>query len=808
MTLRSDLVADVALPLPLQQTFAYRIPDSLRAVTQRGSRVAVPFASRSLVGYVVGFDPPDAPATLKPIQRVLDPEPLLDDELLELARWISERTLCSFGEAIRAVIPGHPTPRRERYVRLAHAAPIDLFGASVDGTLEDRIVTFISEAEEIPLSGLAKKLGMRAADLEPTLRGMARAKRLQWTERTEGGGSSEPARIKIVRLIDAGAAEVTRAPVQERCLSLLVEASGVMPLADLVASVAGARAALKRLAEKKIVRVVAEEWEGHAAEPMLAVPEPVLTAAQAAAVTRLEAALDQGEGGTFLLHGVTGSGKTEVYLRAIAAAIRKQKQTIFLVPEITLTPQTVSRLRGRFGGRAAVVHSRLTDAERRHIWHGAKRGDYDVILGPRSAVFAPLPRLGLILIDEEHEAAYKQDDAPRYVARDVAMERGRRSKSVVVLGSATPDLETFERSERGEIERLRLPERVAELPMPAVRLVDIRGTIGNFSRELLEAIADRLEKREQIILFLNRRGFSPFVQCTACGTPLRCASCAVSLTFHKSESKLRCHYCDDEREMPRECPVCRGRHLALRGAGTQRIEEELRAEFPEIRLARLDSDSVRPRGAHEKILGDFLEGTIDVLLGTQMVAKGLDFPRVTLVGVINADHGLHLPDYRSGERTFQLLAQVSGRAGRSALGGEVVVQTRCPEHICFRAACQHDDAAFRVHEREERRLLRYPPFSRLSSILVRGESLSDVERTAEMIRDRIAERIQTLPAWAAVLGPAPAPLAQLRGKFRYRLLLKAERLEDLLEASRAGMETPDRPREVEVMVDIDPTDLL
>jgi primosomal protein N' (replication factor Y) len=510
----------------------------------------------------------------------------------------------------------------------------------------------------------------------------------------------------------------------------------------------------------------------------------------------------------FLLHGVTGSGKTEVYLRAMAEARRLGRQSILLVPEITLTPQTVSRVRGRFGGRAAVFHSRLSDAERRRIWHGARRGDYDVVLGPRSAVFTPLPRLGLIVIDEEHEGAYKQEETPRYQARDVAAERARAVDGVVLMGSATPDVETHTRGTAGEIGILRLPDRVSDLPLPEVRLVDLRGTKGIFSRELLDAIGDRLPRKEQVILFLNRRGFSPFVQCGACRAGIRCDQCAVTLPYHKVDGTVRCHYCDHVAPLPERCPACRATKLRYRGTGTQRVEDELRTQFPSVRLARLDSDSVRKAGAHEDILGRFLEGEIDVLLGTQMVAKGLDFPRVTLVGVINADTGLHLPDYRASERTFQILAQVAGRAGRSELGGEVIVQTRCPEHACLQAAARHDDGSFRADEIEQRRGLRYPPFARLASVLVRGRELPRVEAAAGVVRDRMAECVLERTAWTIVLGPAPAALAQLKGKHRLRLLVKGERRDDVREVASRALEPISGHPDVEVIVDVDPMDML
>lgn len=807
---------DVAVPVPVRSTFTYRVPPGLARKVRVGSRVLVPFGSRLLTGYVVALDPPGAPDELKPLREVVDDAPLVDGWLLELTRWIAERTLCSWGEALKAALPGHAAPKLEKLVSLGARTAVDLFAGSAGASIDDRIVAAVGDAGDVPLRALAKRLGMRVPELEAEVKRLVRAKRLRVAQRMASKAPTGVPKLKVVRVLDAavvpGAAEeaelLARAPVQALCLEYLREAGGEVPLRDLAEAVAGSRGAVKRLAEKKLVRVSMEPWEGRDEHTAVRVHRPEPNPAQAAAIERLEAALRDGGHRTFLLHGVTGSGKTEVYLRAMEEARRLGRHSILLVPEITLTPQTVSRLRGRFGARAAVLHSRLTDTERRRTWHAAREGRFDVVLGPRSAIFTPLPGFGLVIIDEEHEGAYKQDDAPRYHARDVAIERARRAGAVVVLGSATPDTETFTRATNGEFELLRLPERVSDLPMPAVRLVDVRGTRGTFSDELIEAIGDRLEKKEQTILFLNRRGFSPFVQCTACGEALRCDQCAVSLTYHKTDGTLRCHYCDAVRPLPEKCPGCQATALAKRGLGTQRVEEELRERFPQMRLARLDSDSVRPVGAHEDILGRFLEGKIDVLLGTQMVAKGLDFPRVTLVGVINADTGIHLPDWRSTERTFQLLTQVSGRAGRSKLGGQVLVQTRCPEHPCLTAACAHDDAAFRAEELPQRRDMRYPPFAKLASVLVRGESLPRVEAAADVLRDRIAEEVLECGAWTVVLGPAPAPLAQLRGKHRMRLLVKGETREDVRRAAARALEPLPGAPGVEVQVDVDPLDML
>ncbi|MEZ5063837.1 MAG: primosomal protein N' [bacterium] len=804
-------IADVALPVPVRSTFAYRIPEAMRPRLRTGCRVLVPFGSRLQLGFVVGFDPPDAPAELKSIHTQVDLRPLADDELLTLTRWLADRTLCSWGEALKASLPGFSAPKREKVLSLGKSATADLFGAMAQASVADRIVDVVGESGELSLSSLARALGVRTTELKDELQRLVRSKRLRLAERVSEPAPAGPPRWKVVRLAEGADADeleslARRAPVQARCVEHLREAGGEMPLRDLAEAVAGARPAVKRLAERGLAAVTMEEWEGRGGEHVVRVARPTPNPDQAAAIERITAALRGGANTSFLLHGVTGSGKTEVYLRAMEEARRLGKQSIILVPEITLTPQTVARLRGRFGGRAAVLHSRLSDSERRRTWWAARQGRFDVVLGPRSAIFTPLPALGLVVIDEEHDGAYKQEDAPRYHARDVALERARRCGAVVVLGTATPDVETYTSAEAGEHELLRLPARVSSLPLPGVRLVDVRSERGLFSPELVAAIRERVGRKEQVILFLNRRGFSPFVQCVGCGEPIRCGQCAVSLTWHKPENALRCHYCDHEEPMPGACPSCGGK-LFQRGAGTQRVEEELATAIPGARIARLDSDSVRRVGAHEEILGRFLEGEIDILLGTQMVAKGLDFPRVTLVGVINADTGLHLPDWRATERTFQLLAQVSGRAGRSELGGEVLVQTRCPEHACLKAAAAHDDAAFREEEIPQRRELRYPPFARLAAILVRGPSLPRVERAAEEIARRIEAYESEARGWLRVLGPAEAAIARLRGKHRVRILVKGEHRDDVRRAAARAIEPPGFPG-VEVIVDVDPMDML
>jgi primosomal protein N' (replication factor Y) len=776
-----------------------------------GCRVAVPFgAGRTLTGFVVAMNPPDPPEELRSLHELVDDDPLLDGEMLDLGKWIAERTLCSWGDALRAMLPGHTAPRREKVLRLGAPVATTLFGTSEESDPAERALAAVAEEGELSTLLLAKRLGMRVADLRPVVQQLIRSKRILATDRAVSRASSVP-RIKVVALAgdaEAGEELARRAPVQHRCVEFLREAGGDIPLRDLAEAVAGARGAVRALTRKKLVRVRLGEWETEDAADFVTVSRHEPNAEQASAIGALTGALGSLTHQTFLLHGVTGSGKTEVYLRAMEEARRLGGHSILLVPEITLTPQMVSCVRGRFGRRAAVLHSRLTDAERRRTRFRARRGDYDVVLGPRSAVFTPLPNLRLVVIDEEHDGAYKQEDAPRYHARDVAIERARRAGATVVLGTATPDLETWHRASGGKFSLLRLGSRVSALPLPEVELVDQRGGRGAFSGELLEAIGERLARREQTILFLNRRGFSPFVQCVTCGMAVRCGACDVSLTFHKSDGTLRCHYCDHEEPRLDACAACGARTLVYRGAGTQRIEEDLRERFPKMHLARLDSDSVQRRGAHEEILGAFLDGKVDVLLGTQMVAKGLDFPRVTLVGVINADTGLHLPDFRSAERTFQLLAQVAGRAGRSELGGKVLIQTRCPEHACLAAARTHDDAAFRESEMEQRKAMGYPPFAKLAAILVRGPNLGRTEGAAEVVRDRMAVRVQECAEWTVVLGPAAAPIAQVRGKHRFHLLVKGRRRADVRRVALAARGAIAGYADVEVQVDVDPVSML
>ncbi len=538
---------------------------------------------------------------------------------------------------------------------------------------------------------------------------------------------------------------------------------------------------------------------------------PPLTDEQAVALASIERAIESHEPQTLLLHGVTGSGKTEVYIRAMRKLQQAGKQSIVLVPEISLTPQTRQRLESRLG-RVTVLHSQMSPAERHFHWQRIAAGEVDVVVGPRSAIFAPVPRLGLIIIDEEHDASFKQDSAPRYHAREVAKQRSILERVPLVLGSATPSLETWHEARTGKCELLKLRRRVYDRPMPDVQLVDLRlkteHSAGAISRPLHLAIHQTLNEQGQVILLLNRRGFATNIQCPACGHVVACPDCDLPLTHHRDGSKAVCHYCDYQIPTPPWCPECKFDGIRYSGMGTQRLEQEVKARFPQAIVARMDSDTMRRPGSHERVLSEFREGKTQILLGTQMIAKGLDFPNVTLVGVINADSALHFPDFRAAERTFQLVTQVAGRTGRGDKGGHVLVQTFTPEHFAIQAASHHDFETFAQQEMEQRERFAYPPLGRLARIIVRGDQEEATEKYAQVMADRLEAARQLENKAVRVLGPAPPPMSKLRGKYRFHLLLQTTEagvLGGLLRRVVADMKPPP---DIQFVIDIDPIDMM
>jgi primosomal protein N' (replication factor Y) len=605
-------------------------------------------------------------------------------------------------------------------------------------------------------------------------------------------------------------------PKQAEALRLLAASPRPLSVRELAARAQSTIGPINELRKKGLVAESVERLSTGRAELGSHPRQPPheLNPDQAHALAAIRAALHAAEHRAILVHGVTGSGKTEVYIQAIQELIRFGRQAILLVPEISLTPQTVSRFRARFD-RVAVLHSHMSDVERHEHWRRIARGEVEVVVGARSAIFAPTPHLGLIVLDEEHESTFKQDSAPRYHARDVALRRAADQHVPLVLASATPSLESWHRAQQGEYQLVEMPRRVMNRPLPAVRTIDLRDerhnkfSRGAISQPLHRAMEQALRDGGQVILLLNRRGHSTHVQCPACGHVLECPDCELALTFHRHTSSAVCHYCDYQTQVPPGCPGCGFAGLHYSGLGTQKLEAEVRARFPDYPCLRMDTDSMRARGSHERALATFRDGDVKILLGTQMIAKGLDFPNVTLVGVVNADTALHLPDFRAAERTFQLVTQVAGRTGRGRLGGRVLVQTFCPDAPAIMAAVRHDLAAFAAQELPHREALRYPPFASMVRMVIRGVGEAATRAFAEEITLRLRDRAASQTALEIrILGPATAPIAKLRGSYRFQIQVQAADGELLRGVVRAATDDLKRPEDMAWIVDVDPLDMM
>jgi primosomal protein N' (replication factor Y) len=603
-----------------------------------------------------------------------------------------------------------------------------------------------------------------------------------------------------------------RAPNQAAVLTYLLDRPDC-ELACLEACLSGARAAVKRLQQRAAVSITQiEKWRVVApATAPSASALPVLNRAQQHALQQIETKLALPDGVPILLHGVTGSGKTEVYMRAIATVLQQGKTALVLVPEISLTAQAVERFSSRFGAQIAVLHSGLGAGERFDEWRRLSHRQARIAIGARSAVLAPLPNLGLIIVDEEHDTSYKQEEAPRYNARDVAIVRAQQQAAVVVLGSATPALETFYNARQGKYLHLSLPQRVEDKPLPHITLVDQRAhATANervISTALRHAIAARLQRREQCLILINRRGFAAYLQCRECGAVPQCAHCSVSLTYHRLGRRLKCHYCDFSQPAPSACPVCQGSVLHFFGIGTQQVEDALQALFPEARLGRMDRDTTRGKAAHERILRAFGDGDVDILVGTQMIAKGHDYPNITLVGVVSADGALAVPDFRAPERLFQLLTQVAGRAGRGTLHGEVLIQTYRPEHDSISCAKQHDFLGFFEQEMQRRQALSYPPYARLAKVLLDGMHAERVQAASQWFVG-VLGRHMGAESQIAVLGPSEAPVAKIQNRYRWHILLKAASSRHLHRCLLAALSEAKQHRQqhpgVRISIDVDP----
>jgi primosomal protein N' (replication factor Y) len=808
-------IARVALPVPVDRLFDYAIPPDQVTKAGVGHRVRVPFESRILTGVIVELatrPSREARGRLRSIERVVDSEPVLSASLITILGEEAEAVLCPLGIALAAAIPAGSAPRTLRGTGLTQRGRDALRLGAVTGNAL-RVLQLLEDGP-LPPQTLRRRAGDAASALP-----LLEKDRLVADEVLERGPRVRAARVRVASVrpgvkVEASCdEELERAPRQAALLRELA-ARGPLATAALARRFKGAARLLRGLEERGLVRIEIRPAPLPGSTE-LGGEEPAslsLTEEQRTACHEIGAAVTGRRSETFLLHGVTGSGKTEVYLRAVADSLRIGRQALILVPEITLTHQILGRLRARFGDRLAVLHSGLRPSERLAQWERLRRGQTPIAVGARSALFAPIEELGVIVIDEEHDTAYKNQEGFRYHAHSLALRRARASSCPLVLGSATPALETRHAADRRQLRRLSLPNRIGGRPLPSVELVDLareraqqpRGRKLILSSLLLRGMRDALSQEGQCILFLNRRGFSTQIICFDCHHVERCEHCDIALTYHASEDRLRCHYCDFQTPPPEICPSCGARQTALLGVGTERLEEEVRSHFPEARVARLDRDTAAGRGTTEGILRDLRAGKLDVLVGTQMVAKGHDFPGVRLVGVVNADLGLHFPDFRAAERTFQLLTQVAGRAGRGGIPGRVVVQSFNPGHYAIRPVVDHDYESFYTEEISHRSALGYPPFGRLAQVVVSGTEEAEA-------REAAAQLSRELPGCTGceVLGPAPAPIARLRGRHRFQLLIKgSDRAAVWQMARRTATASGKLPAAVRVRVDVNPVDML
>jgi primosomal protein N' (replication factor Y) len=836
------LFCDVALPVPLDQVFTYAVNGAVAGGGPVvGARVIVPFSGQRLMGVVVRVHE-DAPADdfeVKPVQQVLDDTAILPAELMKLAEWIASYYVAPLGEVLRGMLPLAAEVKRHFSYRIAEAGRKVLYEGAAKGSSrrsklsaeeqnrEYAVLNYLEGGEQAKMSALRSATGANKGLLE----GMVRKK---WLTREAVAEERDARRLEKVAVL---VAEVRLPKLNDNQTAILAELAAVggrMRMSDLRITLARAGvpvSTLGTLVKRGLVGIeeVAEEFHlgGVSTQGKKHAHEHELNEAQMEALGTIAAAMEKGGFRPHLLYGITGSGKTTVYFAAMRRALDAGKSALLLVPEIGLTPAMAGQMYAAFGGEVALLHSQLTPDERAEQWHRIRRGEARIVVGTRSAVFAPMVDLGLIIVDEEHDSSYKQEETPRYHGRDVAVMRaklvGSGKGAVVVLGSATPSLESWANAEKGRYVRVELRERVMERPLPVVELVDMRAEFREtgqeqiFSRRLIEETQFTLDRGEQVILLLNRRGYSTVVMCRSCGEKIECENCSISMTYHKKVSendaiaqpgqRLECHYCGSRRAVPKACPKCESEHLYFLGAGSQQGEERLQELFPGARIGRMDRDTVRGRNDMERLLARLHGGEINLLVGTQMIAKGHDIHGVTLVGVVGADFQLGLPDFRAAERVFQLLTQVSGRAGRGDLPGKVLVQTYHPDHYAIQFAANHDYPGFVAKEMNYRRWMHYPPFTVLANVVIQSEKLEEATAWAGTLGRWFQ---QTRLDKVRVLGPAAAPIVRLKRIYRYHFVLKAEKRQTLGAALRAMLafaETQGIARR-NLVVDVDAVQLM
>ena len=775
--------AQVAVPLHLRKLFTYKLPTPMRAALRVGSRVMVQLGNKPTAAYVVALLPRLRTGTslveseLKEIQELLDVDPPLTPEVIEITRWVSDYYAAPWGEVLRAALPAGINASVERTIEITAKGREELIASSAnENDARQHALKMLSDEGEFELNVFLVRIGVKQPP--QWLRKLEEEEFVQRSYRTRANPTRAKKR-KAVRLLKAVNESALITKAQYRAIDALTANGNELPMVELIERAGISESVVRTLVKNDLV----EEFEMEMRrDPLSRAELPAteklqLTRDQNEALNTIERSMTARGFAPILLHGVTGSGKTEIYIRAMRTALSMDRGAMMLVPEIALTPILSRRLRAHFGDDIAIFHSSLSKGERFDEWSRLRSAEARVVLGTRSAVFAPVKNLGLIIIDEEQDASYRQEESPFYHARDTAIVRAQKESAVVVLGSATPSMETFHNAQSGKYQYIELPKRIANRPLARAEVIDMREVFARrkkpsvFSDELLQAIDETHSRREQIIVLLNRRGYSSFILCRSCGESIECPNCDVTLTYHRGDSTLVCHYCNHHQRAPSACPACGSRYIYYVGEGTEQLEEILRKRFPRLRIGRIDRDTKSRRHEFEKTLLDFGKGEIGMLVGTQMLAKGHDFPNVTLVGVVSVDAGLGLPDFRAAERTFQLITQVAGRAGRGDLPGRVLIQTYHPHHYALRHATAQDYRGFCDEEIRHRRNHGYPPFVALALLLVRNKDSSTALRTAQQLRNALndANRDQS----CRILGPAPAPFARLRGEHRIQLLVKS-----------------------------------
>jgi primosomal protein N' (replication factor Y) len=804
-------IVEVAIGLPVFKTFHYLIPAKMKDSLRVGMRVLVPFKGRKVTGFTIDLldhPPKGVEEKLREVEDLLDDVPLIDPQMLRLHRWIADYYLYPLGEVIKAGLPPGLQLKSELILSITQNGKECLSRGKLE-PIQEKAFKEIERHGKISLKRILKlfsgkisrsqlfsykKKGLLNIDVE--LEGKEVKPKFEKVIRFKGGELNKPISRKQAEILK-WVEEKQEAPYSQLSKKFKSPSKAIQFL-----NASG----LITISNREVLRDLS------ARSGLKSYPKPELTSDQEAIFAEIFKGVHSKRFSPFLLHGVTGSGKTEIYLRAIVEVLAQGREAIVLVPEISLTPQLLSRFKDRFGENLALLHSGLGRGERYDQWRRIWKGEVKIVMGARSAIFAPFKNVGIIVVDEEHDPSYKQEEKLKYHARDLAVVRAKQDEAALLLGSATPSLESFYNAERGKFRLLNLPERIEGKPLPRVELVDMKKEEGLLSQKVRTALQKNIENKKQSLLFLNRRGFANFILCPDCGLTFKCPNCSVTLTHHLRDRSLQCHYCDYRIPAPGDCPQCKGHRLRGIGIGTERLEQEIRTLFPETRVARMDRDTTSRRRSHQQILERLESGNIDILVGTQMIAKGHDFPNVTFVGVVSADTSLHFPDFRSSERTFQLLTQVAGRAGRGEVLGEVIIQTFNPDHYSILRAKDHDFIGFYQEEIQFRRALEYPPFSRFINFRLAGNS----EKRTKLMAEEMGRIGQVLlkrgyQKGIEILGPSAAPFAKMRGKFRWQMLAKGKSpqlLHQFAQELALGLEDETKGKGVSLDIDVDPVFIL